>query len=71
VAISIHKTDSFRGLAPAHPRPVAKPFAPPHRLDQTLAGMREWPLRSYLELRAVPEWVRIARSRPQEAGATV
>lgn len=61
--MSVPEIDSPYGLPPAHPRPVARLFAgPPHRLDQTLAGLQEWPLRSYLELRAVPSSVRIARS---------
>jgi hypothetical protein len=60
--MSIHEVVSSCGRAPARPRPVARPFTPPQRLDHTLAGMQEWPLRSYLELEAVPASVRIARS---------
>jgi len=60
VAINIA---SLYGLAPAHLRPAARPYVTPLiRLDHPQAGMQEWPLRSYLELWAVPASVRIARS---------
>jgi hypothetical protein len=54
--------DTLDGLAPAHPRQSARLFAgPPRRPDRELADMQEWPLRSYLELQAVPASVRVAR----------
>ncbi len=54
--------DTLDGLAPAHPRQLARLFVgPPRRPDRELADMQEWPLRSYLELRAVPVSVRVAR----------
>jgi len=66
MAISINEVVPSRGLAPARLRP-ARPFTPPQRLDQTLAGMQEWPLRSYLELLAVPASVRAARSHARNS----
>lgn len=67
MAVSIPVTDSLYGLDPAYLGPVARPFPHPlHRLDPTLADMQVWPLRSYLQLRAVPASVPAARSHARK-----
>ena len=48
---------------PAPSRPLARPFSsPPQRSGRELAESQEWPLRSYLELPAVPACVPVARA---------
>jgi anti-sigma regulatory factor (Ser/Thr protein kinase) len=55
------RSDALYG--PACPRPIARPFSgPPRRLGRKLADLQDSPLRSYLELPAVPASVRTARS---------
>lgn len=49
--------------AAGSPRVAGLPVDPGQRPDPELARMQEWPLRSYLELRALPTSVRSARRR--------
>jgi Histidine kinase-like ATPase domain len=54
--------DTLRGFSSAHSSRVAGLSAEPALLPgRELARMREWPLHSYLELRALPASVRSAR----------
>ena len=54
--------DTLRGFSPAHSSRAAGLSAEPALLPgRELARMREWPLHSYLELRALPASVRSAR----------
>ena len=54
--------DTLSWSSAAYSRRVARlPAEPAPRPDPALARMQEWPLRSYLELRALPESVRSAR----------
>ena len=54
--------DTLYGSSAAYSRRAARLSAEPAlQPDQELARMQEWPLRSYLELRALPASVRSAR----------
>jgi anti-sigma regulatory factor (Ser/Thr protein kinase) len=54
--------DTLHGFSSADSSRVANPSAAPAPLPgRELARMQEWPLHSYLELRALPEFVRSAR----------
>jgi hypothetical protein len=60
--MTVPRIDTLRGFSSAHSSPAAdlsaEPALPPGR---ELARMRQWPLRSYLELRPLPASVRSAR----------
>ena len=60
--MTVPEIDTLCGSSAAYSRRVAKPSAEPAlQPDRELVRMQEWPLRSYLELRALPASVRSAR----------
>jgi hypothetical protein len=60
--MTVSRTDTLCWSSAAYWGRVARPSAGPLLpADQELADMQEWPLRSYLELRALPESVGSAR----------
>ncbi len=66
--MTVPGTDTLCWSSAAYSGRVARPSAGPVLpADRELAGMQEWPLRSYLELRAMAASVRSARQHARTA----